>query len=282
MDSLTQFALGAGVGLAVLSRRIGPRRAALTGGVLGTLPDLDVLFPFDDPVDSFILHRGATHSFFVHAVVTPIFGEVLMRLFKSLREERLRSYLAVYLIFVTHAIIDALTIYGTRVFWPLFPDPVGCGISLHHRPALHPTASLRDDLGLLPKFLVAGIRQGGDAGPGPLHRLHGLGLGSAAMGEEPRRGDPGRCGDRAGASDGQPDALQHAALESHRHRRRPLCEPLRPPLRSPANRSPPTCIRAAPSAWAASAIWRRCRSSPPSATASTAWTKWTRRSWSRT
>ena len=108
MDSLTQFALGAGVGLAVLSRRIGPRRAALTGGVLGTLPDLDVLFPFDDPVDSFILHRGATHSFFVHALATPIFGEILVRLFKDLREERLRCYLAVYLIFVTHAVIDAL------------------------------------------------------------------------------------------------------------------------------------------------------------------------------
>lgn len=127
MDSLTQFALGAGVGLAVLSRRIGPRKAALTGGVLGTLPDLDVLFPFDDPIDSFILHRGASHSFFVHALVTPIFGEALLRLFKGLREERLRCYLAVYLIFVTHAIIDALTIYGTRIFWPLFPEPVGSG-----------------------------------------------------------------------------------------------------------------------------------------------------------
>ena len=48
MDSLTQFALGAGVGAALLGRRIGPRKAALAGGILGTVPDLDVFFPFDD------------------------------------------------------------------------------------------------------------------------------------------------------------------------------------------------------------------------------------------
>ncbi len=127
MDSLTQFALGAAVGAALLGPRIGPRRAAIAGGLLGTLPDLDVLYPFDDPIDAFTLHRGATHSFFVQALAAPVFGEALVRLFEGLRDQRLRSYLAVYLIFVTHAIIDALTVYGTRVFWPLFPDPVGAG-----------------------------------------------------------------------------------------------------------------------------------------------------------
>jgi inner membrane protein len=127
MDSLTQIVLGAGVGAAVLGPRIGPRRAAVIGGLLGTLPDLDVLFPFDDPVDSFTLHRGASHSFFVQAAVTPLFGEALVRLFEKLRDRRLRCYLAVFLIFATHAALDALTIYGTRIFWPLLPEPVGVG-----------------------------------------------------------------------------------------------------------------------------------------------------------
>jgi inner membrane protein len=127
MDSLTQIVLGAGVSAAVLGPRIGPRRAAVVGGLLGTLPDLDVLFPFDDPVDSFILHRGVSHAFLVHAVVTPVFGEALVRLFAKLRDQRLRTYFAVLLIFVTHAALDALTIYGTRVFWPLAPGPVGVG-----------------------------------------------------------------------------------------------------------------------------------------------------------
>jgi inner membrane protein len=127
MDSLTQIVLGAGVSAAVLGPRVGPRKAAVIGGLLGTLPDFDVFFPFDDPVDSFTLHRGASHSFIVHAMVTPVFGEALVRLFDKLRNQRLRTYLAVFLILVTHAALDALTIYGTRVFWPLLPEPVGVG-----------------------------------------------------------------------------------------------------------------------------------------------------------
>ncbi|MEM1377425.1 MAG: metal-dependent hydrolase [Pseudomonadota bacterium] len=127
MDSVTQFTLGAAVSALILGKKIGPRKAALIGGVLGTLPDLDVLIPFETPVDDFVFHRGWTHSFFVQAAVTPIFGEALMRLFDGLRDARWRTYLAVFLVFVTHSIIDAITIYGTRVFWPVYPDPVGVG-----------------------------------------------------------------------------------------------------------------------------------------------------------
>ena len=72
MDSVTQFALGATVGAAVLGKRLGVRRAAIAGGLLGTLPDLDVYIPVDDPVESFVGHRGATHSLIVHALITPL------------------------------------------------------------------------------------------------------------------------------------------------------------------------------------------------------------------
>lgn len=126
MDSVTQFALGACVGVAVLGRKIGPRRAALTGGVLGTLPDLDVFLAAEDPIDSFIQHRGWSHSLFVHAALTPVFGEIV-RLWRGLRAQRLAAYLAVFLCLTTHALLDAMTIYGTRLFWPLSTDPVGVG-----------------------------------------------------------------------------------------------------------------------------------------------------------
>ena len=72
MDSLTQFLLGAAVSTACLGKTLGPRKAALVGGALGTLPDLDVFIPFDDPVDSFVLHRGATHSLFIQALAAPV------------------------------------------------------------------------------------------------------------------------------------------------------------------------------------------------------------------
>lgn len=127
MDSLTQFVLGAAVSTALLGKKIGPRKAALVGGVLGTLPDLDVFLPFDDPVDSFVYHRGWTHSVFVHALATPILGEGLLRMFKALRDHRWLVWAAVFLCLSTHAAIDAITVYGTRIFWPLYPDPVGIG-----------------------------------------------------------------------------------------------------------------------------------------------------------
>jgi inner membrane protein len=127
MDTLTQFALGAGVGVAVLGRGMAPRKAAMIGGVLGVAPDLDVLYPFDDPIDAFVLHRTVSHSLVVQAVAAPIFGEALVRLFKELRDRRLATYLAVYLVFATHALLDAMTIYGTRLLWPLWPEAVGAG-----------------------------------------------------------------------------------------------------------------------------------------------------------
>lgn len=127
MDSLTQLALGAGVAAAALGPRIGPRKAVLVGAVLGTAPDLDVFVPLGDPVSDFVLHRGPTHSLIVQALVTPLFAEPLIRLFDGLRGQRLRTYLAVYLCFVTHALIDAITIYGTRILWPVIPDPFAVG-----------------------------------------------------------------------------------------------------------------------------------------------------------
>jgi len=124
MDSLTQFVLGAGVGVACLGRRIGPRKAALIGGALGTLPDLDVLLPASDPIDAFVNHRGFSHSWLVHTAVTPVFGEILRRIDPRLREHRWTSWLAVWLALTSHALLDAFTTYGTRVLWPLSVEPV--------------------------------------------------------------------------------------------------------------------------------------------------------------
>lgn len=127
MDTLTHAALGAAVGVLVLGRRVGPRRAAIIGGVLAALPDLDILIPANDPLDAVLSHRAATHSFIMQAAVTPIFGEALRRSVKDLRGHRLRVYLAVYLCLASHPLLDYMTIYGTRVLWPLWTEPIGLG-----------------------------------------------------------------------------------------------------------------------------------------------------------
>lgn len=127
MDSVTQFALGAVIGAVALGPRIGARKAIIIGGLMGTVPDLDTFIPTDDPVSSFTSHRGASHSLIIQALVTPLFAEPLVRLFKGLRDHRIRTYLAIYLVFATHALIDAVTIYGTRLLYPLIDTPFGVG-----------------------------------------------------------------------------------------------------------------------------------------------------------
>lgn len=157
MDSLTQFVLGAGVGAAVLGRRVGSRRAVLIGGVLGTLPDLDFLIPTRGDLDSYVSHRGPTHSLFAQALATPVIGELLVRAFRPLRDARMQVWLAVYLCLATHALLDSLTIYGTRLLWPLSPDPIGLGSlfiidPLYTLPLLVATA-----WGLLLRHWTAGV-----------------------------------------------------------------------------------------------------------------------------
>ncbi|WP_305984905.1 metal-dependent hydrolase [Roseibium sp. MMSF_3544] len=127
MDSLTQFTLGAAVSAACLGSKMGPRKAVLLGGLLGTLPDLDVLIPFETKVDQFVYHRGWSHSFFIHLVLTPVIGEGIVRSIKTLRQQRKLVWLTVFLCLTTHALIDSMNAYGARVFWPFYPDPVGTG-----------------------------------------------------------------------------------------------------------------------------------------------------------
>ena len=123
MDSLTQFTLGAAVGEAMLGRQLG-RRAALWGGLLGTLPDLDVLIPLGDAVRDFTYHRGVSHSLFVLAALTPLIVWAIRRLNVDARALTWRIGLTVYLIFATHVLLDSFTVYGTQIFWPVVLTPM--------------------------------------------------------------------------------------------------------------------------------------------------------------
>ncbi len=124
MDSLTQFTLGSAIGLVTMGRKIGARRAALSGGILATVPDLDVFLPASDEITAYVTHRGFSHSLLVHAALAPVVGEGLYRLFKGLQEQpRWHVYLIVYLIWSTHALLDAMTTYGTQLFWPISTHP---------------------------------------------------------------------------------------------------------------------------------------------------------------
>ncbi|WP_455365177.1 metal-dependent hydrolase, partial [Kaarinaea lacus] len=121
---MTQLALGAAVGEATLGRKVG-NRAILWGAICGTLPDLDVFIPLGDAVADFTYHRSASHSVFVLALLTPLIVWLILKLHPDTQAHRRRWLLLVYLVFVTHVLLDCFTVYGTQIFWPFVTTPVG-------------------------------------------------------------------------------------------------------------------------------------------------------------
>lgn len=133
MDSLTQAVLGATVGYTLGGRHLG-RKAALWGIGLGTLPDLDVLIQSADPINNYVSHRSWSHSFLVTGLAAVPIGLAISRLHRHARAVPGRMVLMVSLIFFTHILLDAMTIYGTQIFWLLSDlvsalpqDPIGLG-----------------------------------------------------------------------------------------------------------------------------------------------------------
>ncbi|MBD3642499.1 MAG: metal-dependent hydrolase [Marinobacter sp.] len=120
MDSITQVALGASITGAVAGKTLG-RSALLIGGVLGTLPDLDVVIDYGSAVANFTQHRGFSHSLFVLAPVALLLAWLLWR-WKPQLDFR-RWLLLTGLVLLTHPVLDAFTTYGTQLFWP-FGGPV--------------------------------------------------------------------------------------------------------------------------------------------------------------
>jgi inner membrane protein len=123
MDSVTQFALGASIGEAVLGRKIG-NRAPVIGGIVATLPDLDAFIPYEEAVATFTYHRSASHSLFVLAAVSPLIARLVLSLQPAFQKYKNETFWLVFLALFTHPLLDAFTVYGTQLFWPLTDYPV--------------------------------------------------------------------------------------------------------------------------------------------------------------
>lgn len=117
MDSITQATLGAAIAQVGLGKTLG-RKAALWGAVCATLPDLDVLVPLGDPISDYAYHRSATHSLLVLSLVAPLLTLLAIRIHRIPPELRLRWFITLWAVLVTHPLLDSLTIYGTQLFWP--------------------------------------------------------------------------------------------------------------------------------------------------------------------
>ncbi len=122
MDSVTQAVLGAAVQGAVLGKTQG-RRALVYGAVLGTLPDLDVVIRYADPVSMMTYHRGFSHSLFVLTALAALLAWLVRLRWPAAPYSGRRLFLAVWLVLVTHPILDAFTVYGTQLLWPIATVP---------------------------------------------------------------------------------------------------------------------------------------------------------------
>lgn len=126
MDSLTQIALGSAVGVAVMGRRTPAWKAALAGAFFGTLPDLDALIKHADPIRNMTFHRAESHGFFYLTLLSPLLAWLVLRLWPNSGSYR-RWLLAIWLILITHVLLDALTVYGTQLLQPFSDHPFEVG-----------------------------------------------------------------------------------------------------------------------------------------------------------
>lgn len=125
MDSITQAALGAAVGEAVLGKRIG-ERGAILGALVATVPDLDILFYlFFDKFEMLSIHRGMSHSVLFSLIGALIIALVLKRIKWTRDISYLKLWIFSWMTLFTHIILDAFTAYGTQLFLPFSDQRVG-------------------------------------------------------------------------------------------------------------------------------------------------------------
>jgi len=118
--------LGGAVAAALVPAR--HRRAALVAGAaLGTVPDLDALpirLMTDNPVLWMTWHRSISHSVLVLPLAAWLVWWLFKRRGRRVAESPTRWFWAIQLALVTHPVLDACTVYGTQLWWPLPTPPV--------------------------------------------------------------------------------------------------------------------------------------------------------------
>lgn len=129
MDSVTQLLFGGTIAAAGFRSTLG-RRAVAAGGLIGTLPDLDVvgrLFRPEAVTDVWLHHRAISHSFPVALAYGTAIGWMIWRAERLRRvpadtgEDKSRRTAWMWLgalCAVTHPLIDLFTAYGTQLLAP--------------------------------------------------------------------------------------------------------------------------------------------------------------------
>ena len=117
MDPISQGAVGAAFAQSAVNKK-NIFSISVIGFLAGLAPDLDVFIRSStDPILFLEYHRQFSHSLFFipfGALIVAVFLYPLFRKSISLRT----VYLASFLGYATHGLLDACTSYGTLLFWP--------------------------------------------------------------------------------------------------------------------------------------------------------------------
>ncbi|MBL4603078.1 MAG: metal-dependent hydrolase [Emcibacteraceae bacterium] len=123
MDPFTQGALGAAFSQSFADKKKIPV-ACIAGMFGGLAPDLDIFIrSASDPLLGIEFHRHFTHSIWFIPFGSLFVAAAMWLVFTRLLSKRNWDFKTLYIFstlgFATHAVLDACTSYGTRLFWPL-------------------------------------------------------------------------------------------------------------------------------------------------------------------
>ena len=128
MDSISQAALGAAIGEAVLGKKTGNKGAVL-GAIIATIPDLDVaLYLFYDKFEMLSIHRGFSHSILFSILGALLIAYILQRIKWTDQVGFKRLWFFAWLALFTHILLDSFTAYGTQLYLPFSDKRVGFDI----------------------------------------------------------------------------------------------------------------------------------------------------------
>ena len=117
MDPVSQGAIGAALAQSA-SKPEYLRSFAVFGALAGMAPDLDIFINSStDPLLFLEYHRHFTHALIFIPVGALIVAGVLFKLWRHPLTFR-QAYLAAFLGYATHALLDSCTTYGTQLLWP--------------------------------------------------------------------------------------------------------------------------------------------------------------------
>ena len=123
MDPITQGTVGAAFAQSAANKN-NIFRIGLIGFLAGLAPDLDVVIRSStDPILFLEYHRQFSHSLFFIPFGSLIVALLIFPLVKGSMSLK-TVYVASFLGYATHGLLDACTSYGTQLFWPFSNERV--------------------------------------------------------------------------------------------------------------------------------------------------------------